>query len=283
MTARITTGQTAGQGRGAPRPGDAVRLRAAAFTLLEMVVVIGIIGIVAALALPSLRMNKGNVMSAASRQLLEDMQFARLRAISSRTPVYVVFFTHQGAAWNGAPFGISANTVHSNFFATNPAANAMLGGQFTSYALYTKRSLGDQPGRDSPRYITEWKTLPDGTFFPPAIFTNVATATTNFFNIPIPTPPTETFPVPHSASAIRYALPYLAFDGNGRLRGRDADISISLTLGTVFVFKDATGETNQVTDPDIIENPAGNWTNNFTRVRINWLTGRVKVERPEIP
>ena len=295
MNGLRTSPREAGQGRGTPSFADATGLRRAAFTLLEMLVVIGIIGIVTALALPSLRMNKGNVMSAASRQLLEDIQIARLRAISGRTTVFVVFFPHQGAVWNSNAYGIALNAGQSNYFRTNLAANALLNGQLASYALYTRHSVGDQPGRDNPRYITEWKILPDGTFFPPAIFTDTNIAPGIFFNIcpggvspvtffNVAPPATVTrFPVPDTASAIRYPLPYIGFDGNGRLLGRTADIGIPLTLGSVFLYKDATGETNQVGDPDVIETPPGNWINNFVRLRINWITGRAKIERPELP
>ncbi|MBM3876121.1 MAG: prepilin-type N-terminal cleavage/methylation domain-containing protein [Verrucomicrobia bacterium] len=280
MNGLCTTPGRAGDRRALRPARRPAVFREAAFTLLEMLVVIGIIGIVTALALPSLRMNKGNVMTAASRQVLEDLQIARLRAISGRTTVFVVFFPHQGAVWNGVSYGIAVNAAQSNYFTTNRAGNALLNGQLASYALYTKHSVGDQPGSDNPRYITEWKTLPDGTFFPPAIFINTTIAPAIFFNI---TNTTETFPVPDTASAIRYPLPYIAFDANGRLLGRTADIGIPLTLGSVFLFKDPTGETNQVIDPDVIETPPGNWTNNFVRLRINWITGRAKVERPELP
>src|SRR5436189_5775426 len=69
-----------------------IRRRWAAFTLIELLVVMAIIGLLAAIGLPALKgFGKGTGMAGAQRQLLDDLALARLRAISGRTTVYMVF------------------------------------------------------------------------------------------------------------------------------------------------------------------------------------------------
>ena len=72
-----------------------------AFSLFEMVIVVGLMGLLAALALPSMKLGKGSQMSAATRQLLDDLVNARLRAITHRGEVYVVFATNEGNRLTG--------------------------------------------------------------------------------------------------------------------------------------------------------------------------------------
>src|SRR3954463_15627359 len=63
----------------------------AAFTLLELLVVIGIIALISAIALPVLRSFKPDPLKTASNQLLNDLAYARHRAIADHTIVYVCF------------------------------------------------------------------------------------------------------------------------------------------------------------------------------------------------
>src|ERR1044071_5835959 len=106
------------------------------FSLIELLVVIAIIGILAAIAAPALKgLGGSNDIAAANRQLLDDLAFARLRAINERTTVYVVFASpeilHPSQPWNNAQRVQVAKLANL---------------QYTSYALFAKRMLGDQPG-----------------------------------------------------------------------------------------------------------------------------------------
>jgi prepilin-type N-terminal cleavage/methylation domain-containing protein len=252
-------------------PGTGARaLRAlprlqAAFTLLEMIVVIAIIGLLASLTVPSFKMlGHGDVMMVASRQLIDDLALARIRAINGRTTVYVVFFPEQ------SKLGIIDDPVVAGYFFTNITANRLLGGQLTSYAIYAERSVGDQPGRVTPRYLTEWRTLPKGVYFWPEVFgsTNVAGGiypldgnTNVFFNaVGHTNASSRMFELPdvRGTNWFKYSLPYLAFDAQGRLAGPVApvaDVKLPLALGSVSVSKDASGQTNFVVDPSAKEKP----------------------------
>ena len=251
-----------------------------AFSLFELLIVIGLIGLLAALALPSLKLGKGNQMNAATRQLLDDLALARLRAINNRSQVYVVFFPKVQSY-----LGIPASGAVFDFFTTNQAANHLLGSQLAAYSIYAKRSLGDQPGQPTSRYMSEWKTLPDGVFIgnsTPAVqaITNPAVFCNVFNNVPRPL---EAIPFPDTTPGNPVLqLPYIAFNEQGRILGPNADIRIPLAMGSLFPARTATGDF-QVLDIDALETPALNSVNNFNRIVISYQTGRARVERPELP
>ena len=180
-----------------------------AYTLLELLAVITIMGIIAALAVPTLRGLKPNAKVAATRDLVDAVGRARQLAISQRTTVYMVFLS-------------------TNFWTTVPAAQMakvqpVLDKQLIGYAYVCLRSVGDQPGLHYPRYLSSWKTLPQGAYISPGKFwpaplltlsTAVGALTIPQFsmtnNIPFPT---EDNPVTNSP----VALPYIAFDATGQL------------------------------------------------------------------
>ena len=73
-------------------PRHLVTRHSTAFTLIEMLVVISILGILAALTVPALKnFGKSDANISASRQMLDDVARARQLAISQRTTVYMVF------------------------------------------------------------------------------------------------------------------------------------------------------------------------------------------------
>jgi len=136
-----------------------------AFTLVELLVVIAIIGILAASSMPAIRsLMQSNTISAANRQILDDLAMARQSAISGRRTVYMVFVPQTLAQHKQQLEKQEAEPKRTRDLRqmTNLAS-----GQFTAYALFTRRTVGDQPGVENPRYLTEWKQLPEGVFFAP--------------------------------------------------------------------------------------------------------------------
>jgi hypothetical protein len=175
-----------------------------------------------------------------------------------------------------------------------PAANSdlsvrrsytnLLGGQYTTYALLSMRQVGEQPGRATPRYLSDWRSLPNGMFIAQAMFVPSPASFPMALGFP--------FPVATNYPAPALSLPYIAFDYQGQLvtiagsftrtLPLPGGMDIPLAHGSVFYARGADG--NFINQPaDVQENPPGNSTNSLMNViHIDGITGQPKIVRQEV-
>ena len=249
------------------------------FTMIEMLTVIVIISIIAGVSLPAVRgLSHSHGMTSASQQLEDDFALARHMAINNRTTVYVMF----------VPTNLySINLPGSPTLSDASALRQLWGKTYTSYALYVDRMAGDQPGQGTPRYLTEWKTLPDGVYIDRSAYHNYpVTGRIPHQDLPLLYKTSSAFPL-STSTPINWAFPCVAFDYTGELFDAStglpalADQVIPLDRGAVFYSRNAAG--NLVNLPPDLPIPPANASTDFCRIRINHLTGRSRIEKPVLP
>jgi prepilin-type N-terminal cleavage/methylation domain-containing protein len=272
-----------------------------AFTLLELMLVIGIIGLLAALAMPLLSgFTKGNAMKAATLQLLDDVALARQRAMANRSMVCMVFLPAN--FWTNDRIQPSSNSAYS-YFANQQITN-LAAHQYAAYALISMRTVGDQPGVSNVHYLTDWRFLPQGVYISPFQFTNgnnnkILVSTTNttlnvsngwsiaaFTNniwFPFPSTFVPSYGTTFGATNCYNLLPYIGFSASGQLTaGAGNDQFIMLTSGSIFCPLDPRTllpQIRPIVPPNLVETPPGNATNNPNLIHIDWLTARARIER----
>jgi prepilin-type N-terminal cleavage/methylation domain-containing protein len=246
-----------------------------AFTLIEMLVVISILGILAALTVPALKnLGKSNAAISASRQLLDGVGRARQLAIANRTTVYMVFVPTN--FWNNAGW-LGGLTPAQLAAATN-----LCDKQLSGYTFVANGAVGDQPGQHAWHYLAPWQALPDNSFIalwkfaPPAPSPAMVVDGLNVYGFM-----TNAIPFPTADAPLAMAvLPCIAFNYLGQLttdgqNPASQDEYIPLARGAVLPALDPNTRALQFSQPDVSETPPGNSTSSaYNIVDIDPLTGR---------
>jgi prepilin-type N-terminal cleavage/methylation domain-containing protein len=284
-----------------PRFNVSTFQRYRAFTLIEMLTVISIIGIIAALSVPVIKnFGKSDVTVSASRQMLDAVGYARQLAMADRTTVYMIFVPTNFWDINEVNGNLNSGWLKAVKNANQLSAiSNLFDKQLTGYTYMAYGALGDQPGQHSWHYLAPWQSLPDGSFIPLWKFYNAGISNSfadpvngNYtFNI-FPFSYTNTFPFPttnitlaavESAGGNMPLLPYIAFNYLGQLsdysgqmlmqstaraEGQDYDqdfvgggVDIPLAQGSIIPGKDANTKAAIMGPAGVIEMPPGNSTN----------------------
>ena len=267
-----------------------------AFTLIEMLVVLAIMGIIAAMVVPAIKnFGHSDAMTAADQQMLGDVARARQLAMSQRTTVYMVFVPTN--FW--VNFNLGTLTAAQLTALTN-----LCGEQLTGYTFMSYGNVGDQPGQHRWHYLAPWQTLPDGVFIPLQMFIPGPPITVVGHNLvsgavyatypiaPFSTMNNVAFPTEDTDPGMAGlpSLPYIAFNYLGQLTTNGVTMAaahgyIPLAKGAVMAALDPTSKAYQFGSPQVHMQDSTNmlnWTNAYNIIDIDPLTGKALLQTPKI-
>jgi prepilin-type N-terminal cleavage/methylation domain-containing protein len=267
-------------------PSTLVLRPSSAFTIIELLVVLSIMAVLAALAVPALKnFGRADAMTAADQQMLNDVARARQLAMSDRTTVYMIFVPAN--FWQGLPAPLQ----------TMPAVTNLCDKQMVGYTFATYGAVGDQPGQHQWHYLASWQALPEGACIAQQKFNQLAA---NFYTVTDPFNQsrsyniygfnlTNSFPFPTETNSVLpfYFLPYVAFNYLGQLTDDGQTVAprheyIPLARASVQPAVDAETKTFQLRPLQVSETPPGNSTNAYNIIDIDPLTGRATLQQPKL-
>jgi len=263
-----------------------------AFTLLELMMVLAIIGFISALTLPHVAgFGQANSMSTATRQLLDDVALARQRAMVNRSTVYMVFLPPM--FWTNQSYASPPRNPPGMYqVPSGMQVSNLITHQYSAYALISFGMVGDQPGMHHARYLTDWRFLPNGVFIAPFEF-NLRNAGTNIFTtntlsgvtiksaiLPWSATPALPFPSIYPPYTV-LSLPAIAFSPQGSLTTPFINQYIALARGSIFYPTDPNGLPLPM-PPNVNESPPGNDANNPNLIQIDWMTARATLVQNQL-
>jgi type II secretory pathway pseudopilin PulG len=211
-------------------------------TLVEMIVVVAIAVIMMRLLLPAFKGLGGSKQSfAATTQFIGDLSTARLMAMNNGSPVYVVFMppaSYINSKYFYEPLENKdlatppSDWPPGNDWPPNPrpyfelpdGGNPRLGGQLVSYAFYAGYDLNDSLGGDEGVWLSDWKQLPEGAFFPSEMLKDLGVENIRYSidkgEDPLLIPHVRNGGSPRVvALSVPMRLPYIGFDERGQVIG----------------------------------------------------------------
>lgn len=144
--------------------------RTAAFTLVELMAVVALIGLMMLVVMPSLQSSRGSSLISAARQFSNDLNMARQTAIARNWRVRVLIVTDKTIADSGISLPDLIEMQYRAYAVMYQQRYSMQWGSTT--APWTSSAPQNQPnlprGRIEWLYLVDWKFLPKGVIFDPA-------------------------------------------------------------------------------------------------------------------
>ena len=212
----------------------------------------------------------------ARTQVVGGLNRARQMALERGTPVYMVFMPLYGDVWPNPE--VPQVKIENDFFNENhkrtyfsgdKGVNELLDSQLTSYAIYAEYLPGDQPGKPSTKWLTDWKALPAGYHFNRAELAGLPKIAVKYLKGSKP-----------ASATVGLGLPRIKFNSRGEIESLSGErelggLYLSVSEGGVFPpEKNQSGSyvTINGDPPEAVAAGGRKW------LHINGVTGRAEIK-----